>query len=601
MINNLPSTLIVAVLVNNPAEIPAAHCKVVALIQVSKFQEALTFIERNKLTAPLVFERAYAEYRLNQPERALRTIDEHPEQRPLPAALKELRAQVLYRLEQFDECFDAYKDIVKNTSDDYEDERATNLSAVAVHLAIEESPKDVSNLRDDTYELCYNSACALAGRGQYADAERKLRHSEKLARDFLEEDGATEDDIADEVAIIRVQLAYCLQQQGRIKDAAVIYGEALKRKTQDAALVAVASNNTVSINKDQNVFDSKKKMRAAMTEASEQKLTRRQNKTIAVNNCLLTLFTSQTTEQAQQLVQKLIAAYPDLEFEGQLIRVCQLMQEKRHREAVELLERFAAGRPERRLATKFAQVQILLSGGNRRAAIEVLQSLDEERYRPGVVSALVSLLLGTDQKLAASQVLKDAVEWYQRHQKKGQSGSAVGNDAGLTEMWRQAADFHLRGGQVEVAASSLEELLRQNPQDMRTLAQLVIAYAQYDRKRAQEISKRLPALDTLTNATEIDALEATNWMMSTKAVRRTAGGKSEPSPGVSGGDAAKARKRRVRKRKGALPKNYNIEVPADPERWLPKYERAGFRKRGGRRTKDVIKGSQGMQTGAADQ
>lgn len=567
----------------------------VALIQVSKFQEALTFIERTKLTQ-LVFERAYAEYRLNQPERALRTIDASAE-RPLPANLKELRAQVLYRLEQFDECFDAYKDIIKNTSDDYEDERATNLSAVAVHLAVENSPKDVSNLREDTYELCYNSACALAGRGRYADAERKLRQSEKLARDFLEEDGASEEDVADEVAIIRVQIAYCLQQQGRIKEAAVIYGEALKRKTNDAALVAVASNNTVAINKDQNVFDSKKKMRAAMTEASEQKLTRRQNKTIALNNCLLTLYTSQT-DQGQQLVQKLIAAYPDLEFDGQLIRVGQLAQEKRHREAVDVLEKFAAQRPERALATKFAIVQILLSSGQRRTAIEVLQSLGEERYRPGVVSALVSLMLGTDQKLAASQVLKDAVEWYKQHQKKG---SKSGGDADLTEMWRQAADFHLRGGQVEVAASSLEELLRQNPQDMRILAQLVIAYAQYDRKRAQEISKRLPALDTLTNATEIDALEATNWMMSTKAVRRTAGGKSEPSPGASGGEAAKARKRRVRKRKGTLPKNYNLEVPADPERWLPKYERAGFRKRGGRRTKDVIKGSQGMQTGAADQ
>lgn len=105
----------------------------IALIQVGKFNDALQLIERNKLTQ-LLFERAYCEYRLNQPDKALRTIDKA--ERPLAASLKELRAQVLYRLEQFDECFDAYKDIIKNTNDDYEDERATNLSAAAANLAV---------------------------------------------------------------------------------------------------------------------------------------------------------------------------------------------------------------------------------------------------------------------------------------------------------------------------------------------------------------------------------------------------------------------------------------------------------------------------------
>jgi len=42
-------------------------------------------------------------------------------------------------LERFEECFDAYRDVIKNTNDDYDDERATNLSAVAANLAIEES------------------------------------------------------------------------------------------------------------------------------------------------------------------------------------------------------------------------------------------------------------------------------------------------------------------------------------------------------------------------------------------------------------------------------------------------------------------------------
>lgn len=48
----------------------------------------------------------------------------------------------------------------------------------------------------------------------------------------------------------------------------------------------------------------------------------------------------------------------------------------------------------------------------------------------------------------------------------------------LSSLWRQAANFHLRGGEPAVAAKSLEELLRVNPADTKTLAQLIIAYAQ---------------------------------------------------------------------------------------------------------------------------
>lgn len=121
-----------------PEDKTAGHCKVVCLIQTSKFAEAVQFIERYKLDE-LVFEKAYCEYRLNTPDKALKTIDSANLPSPLPAKLKELRAQVLYRLERFEDCFDVYRDIIKNTNDDYEDERTTNLSAVIASLAIENS------------------------------------------------------------------------------------------------------------------------------------------------------------------------------------------------------------------------------------------------------------------------------------------------------------------------------------------------------------------------------------------------------------------------------------------------------------------------------
>lgn len=47
----------------------------------------------------------------------------------------------------------------------------------------------------------------------------------------------------------------------------------------------------------------------------------------------------------------------------------------------------------------------------------------------------------------------------------------------LGELWRHAADFHLRAGDAATAAGSLLELHKLNPNDTTTLAQLITAYA----------------------------------------------------------------------------------------------------------------------------
>ncbi|EDS26725.1 signal recognition particle 72 kDa protein [Culex quinquefasciatus] len=575
-------------------ETKALQCKLVCLIQLSKFEEVLKFLDRTQPAYDCTFERAYCQYRLNQPEAAYKTIQESGV-KPLPPNLKELMAQILYRLEKFEECFDLYRDIIKNTHDDYDDERTTNMSAVAANLCVEGSKKELPKLREDTYELTYNAACALAGKQQFPEAEKKLRTSEKLCREFLEEDGATEEDIMDEVAIIKVQLAYCLQMQGKSKEASAIYTDALKHKTNDQALTAVASNNLVVINKDQNMFDSKKKMKQATSEQAEHKLTSKQKKLIAFNNCLLALFTNQA--DCQLLASRLGNSYQDLEFQSLLIRVSQMAKDKKFKDAVELLQNYCKKQPKQELEVKFAIIQLQLIAGNRKAAVEILESLGEAKYRPGVVSALVTLYLGLDNKNAASNILKTAVEWYKKNK------ATAGGD--LTDMWRQAASFHLRGGEAETAAKSLEELLRSNPTDMKILAQLVIAYAQFNPKKAQEASKKLPALETLATGAEIDALEATNWMMIAKAVKKkmpsSAGGKTDQSPGTPGSEITKQKKKTVRKRKGKLPKNYDASAVPDPERWLPRYERTGYRKKRDRRVKEVMKGSQGVSSGQADQ
>lgn len=67
----------------------------------------------------------------------------------------------------------------------------------------------------------------------------------------------------------------------------------LRNKPSDIGLVAVASNNLLAINGDQNIFDSKKRVKAATVEGLELKLTNKQRSAIARNNALLAMYTAQ--------------------------------------------------------------------------------------------------------------------------------------------------------------------------------------------------------------------------------------------------------------------------------------------------------------------
>lgn len=74
-----------------PDDAKAMHCKVVCLIQLSSFKDALNLLNNSKyssVTSAFHFEKAYVQYRLNFLKEALKTVDSAPELSP---ALKELR------------------------------------------------------------------------------------------------------------------------------------------------------------------------------------------------------------------------------------------------------------------------------------------------------------------------------------------------------------------------------------------------------------------------------------------------------------------------------------------------------------------------------
>ncbi|XP_053735644.1 signal recognition particle subunit SRP72 [Synchiropus splendidus] len=572
------------ILHENKEDVTALHCKIVCLVQNGTFKEALNVMNTHSkvLGSEVVFEKAYCEYRLNRVESSLKTIESAAEQTD---KLKELYAQVLYRLERYEECKSVYTDLIRNSQDEYEEERKTNLAAVVAAISQwEKKPQEDLGLPDLTYELCYNAACSLIGQGQLKEALNKLRKAEDLCRASLAEDtDITDEDIESELAVIHSQMAYVMQLQGRTDEALQLYNQVIKLKPSDVGLLAVTANNIITINKDQNVFDSKKKVKLTSAEGVEHKLTKKQLQAMDFNKALLAMYTNQA-DQCRKLSSSLQSQNPG-HPRPVLIQVAQLCREKQHGKAIELLQQFAEKHPESAAGIKMTMAQLYLVQGHVTKACDVLRSIDEFKHKSGMISALVTMYSHEEDIDGAIDVFKQAIDHFQSEK----PGSAA-----HLSLVREAANFKLRHGRKKEAISDLEQLWKRNPKDVHTLAQLISAYSLVDTDKAKSLSKHLPSPDAMSLNINVDELENSHGAT---YVRK----KASKLPGeiVSKEPGQAEIKKKRKKKKGKLPKNCDPKATPDPERWLPMKERTYYRgKKKGKKKDQIGKGTQGATAGA---
>uniref|UniRef100_A0A4W6BXT8 Signal recognition particle subunit SRP72 n=1 Tax=Lates calcarifer TaxID=8187 RepID=A0A4W6BXT8_LATCA len=556
------------ILHENRDDVTALHCKIVCLVQNGSFKEALNVMNTHSkvLGSEAVFEKAYCEYRLNRVESALKTIEGAPEQTD---KLKELYGQVLYRLERYDECKSVYTDLIRNSQDEYEEERKTNLAAVVAAMSQwEKAPLDDLGLPESTYELCYNRCLWIIA----------------VIPGLFPSQDVTEEDIESELAVIHSQMAYVMQLQGRTDEALQLYNQVIKLKPSDVGLLAVTANNIITINKDQNVFDSKKKVKLTNAEGVEYKLAKKQLQAIDFNKALLAMYTNQA-DQCRKLSSSLQSQNPG-HPRPVLIQVAQLCREKQHSRAIELLQQFSDQHPESASGIKLTMAQLYLVQGHVTKACDVLRSIEEFKHKSGMVSALVTMYSHEEDIDGAIDVFKQAIEHYQSEQ----PGSAA-----HLALVREAANFKLKYGRKKEAISDLEQLWKQNTNDIHTLAQLISAYSLVDTDKAKSLSKHLPSADTMSFNVDVDELE--NSHGATYVRKKAAKVTGENLPKEQGQGEIKKKKK---KKKGKLPKNYDPKATPDPERWLPMRERTYYRgKKKGKKKEQIGKGTQGATAGAS--
>ncbi|MGH0174028.1 UNVERIFIED_CONTAM: hypothetical protein FKN15_069512 [Acipenser sinensis] len=326
---------------------------------------------------------------------------------------------------------------------------------------------------------------------------KKLQEAEELCRQSLSEDSdMTEEDIDAELAVIHSQMAYVMQLQGRTEDALHLYNQVIKLKPTDVGLLAVTANNIITINKDQNVFDSKKKVKLTNADGVEHKLAKKQMQAIDFNKALLAMYTNQA-DQCRKLVASLQSQNPG-HPRPVLIQVSQLCREKQHSKAIELLQRFSEKHPESASEIKLTMAQLYVVQGHVTKACDILRSIEDLKHKQGMISALVTMYSHEEDIDSAIDVFSQAIQHYQKYQP---------NLPAHLSLVREAANFKLKYGRKKEAISDLEQLWKQNPKDIHTLAQLISAYSLVDQEKAKSLSKHLPSADKMSFNVDVDELE----------------------------------------------------------------------------------------------
>lgn len=581
------------ILAEVPGDADALLCKVVALIQDDKLDDAISTIHSSQnSSSSLNFHKAYCLYRKNHLQEAMLALEglERSDE------VLQLEAQILYRQGDFDACIASYQTLSQKFNIE-SSELKTNLIASYISGGrSNEVPALMESLKvtpRSSFELAYNAACALIEGRNYTKAEELLLLAQRIGQEMLIEEEYTSEEIENELAPISVQLAYVQQAQDRTMEALERYKQQLKQKLADAPSMAVSCNNLVvlkgnkelsdSIKKLENLFEKKTSPEQGLlfVEGLEHKLSGRQKEAIAFNRFLV-LFLANKLDQVRELLPSLFDKFPNSAMPP-ILSASLLVREGKLTRAEEMLGQYLEKHPNDSTMLLLARAQIAALAGHHVVAAQSLEQISELQHKPGMVATLVALKEKGGDVHGAEAILDAAVQWWEDH---------MGENTGTLELIAQeAAAFKLRHKNLEAASLLFQKLTKSSSETVRAeaLTGLVCSTANTDILKAEEYERQLPPLPGVADI-DVSSLEEMG-----SAVAPTVGGK-RPWVAEDIHLEGKNRHKRRRKRRPRYPKGFDPANPGplpDPERWLPLRERSTYRPKRKDRRGLQLRGAQG--------
>jgi len=569
----------------SPNDADVLRVKLVCLIELGQYADALQLLEGGAAPQGSAFERAYCLYQLNRETEALAALQGGGRDGGGEAHTALLAAQVHYRLGQHAEAARLLGEAAAHTPPSAE--LNTNILAALISAGQPRTALEAGEAMPELsgFELFYNRACAAIELGELTEAKRLLELALSACRELLSTDDYTESEIEVELGILTAQAAYVDQQRGDNAAAAKAYEELHSFKADlDPAVAAVTSNNIVALRGgEHDLFDSWKKCRANLTDSLARKLTAKQRRAFLFNGALLSMHMNKTG-QCKELLATLSSEFPAASDSALIHSAMAARSKARGAEAEQLLADAAVGADDPRPALTLAQLQ--LRAKQPEQAVRTLESITSLQSSLGMVGTRVAL--------------------YERLGMIDAAAAALEGAADAAPVLHAAADFHTRHGRWREAATVHQRLLDLNPRDLQALAGLVIATSHFDAALANEHLARLETCAPPIDQSSLDELNAER--LEQASLPRTArvrdenvGGRKRDTGAADASEAERPKKKRRSRKKPLYPKGFdpaNPGPPPDPERWLPKRERSNYRAR--RKDKrGVSRGPQGSTAGQA--
>lgn len=606
----------------SPGDLDAELCKVIALIELGRYADAVEFLTSDTTTqhAFFRFEHAYALYKANRLEDALEMLDAFDptsadgEGSDKDFGAEQLRAQLLYRTGKAEEAVELYQDLFERFPEKTKASATTAVNLTAALVAANKSSeitqalKKINTTPKASFELAFNVACGLLGKGEFTDALEYLTLAKTLGSTTLQDEGLGEDEIADELVPVDVQISYCNTKLGR-KDAAVDgYKNVLQLNTSDHSTTAVAATNLATLlgprgeggadllKKLEKLCDANGKVTdnvSALGSLQSVKQSLVHNRAVSLVHLNKLLLVKEMLPAVRDTCGVAVSAS---------LEAAIATRERRPKDALTSL--LAAEKDAATNNDKTAQRDALLtiaqlhaSAGEYSEAVFTLKKVGEvdEAFKasPASTATIASLLDLAGDADGADKVLDEMLS---------RGGDVSGVPAAAT---LRAADRVFDRGRQTEALNAYEKLVSgsswvTDEEKQCALAGVVkSAAALGDFAKAEKAATELTTLAKQSKALDPDSLEES---LPASVVARAA--EMEQKLGGKKDKAARQKthpqKRKRVKKKILYPKNFDPQNPGpapDPERWLPKRERASYK---GKRKKVTVRGTQGAGGSSAD-
>ena len=570
-----------AALKKNRSDTEAQHSKVVALLNLEEYDDAVKFVDECgdglKTKAPLEY--AYALYKTGKLREAAdlaQAIDDR--------GARHLEAQARYRLEDPIRTNEIYQEIEKSPGREAFDLKVNRgaLEAQSLWLAQKDPVTARRPGREDldAFETAYNAACSSIARGELSQAEVLLKRAREACK---HSEDLTEEQKTEELLPIAVQQLYVLEALRKTAEAESLANEITIDTDADPSTSRIGQSNKLLASKIDNPFLAHKTFHSSQKLARSDKLFSYQSIPYSSNAKTVDLQVLKYDGLAKKKLSTTSKSSISIAPEDLIASVFSTAAKARN-EVSKAAIRNVLPELERRpndIGLIITLVQMYVLTGNTTAATELMQSLfkrleasstaneQDVRYTPALVSILVSLYRSQGRRLQIKQELAKAASYW-RHKSKAP-----------TSLLLAAGSCLIESGEAEdttAAAQVFEKLREQNKDDKSARAGFVASHAGDEQDTTSTEAEKLSSVADLTRNIDVDALERAGIPASSNAfaIAQINKNRKRAAP-----DGAASKPKRVRKSR--LPKDYDPSKTPDPERWLPAKDRSSYRPPKGKR------------------